>query len=131
MTIGDSSTVTAEARGKAHLQTYEGQIIDLDEVLFIPGFDRNIISLGRFAQKGHHVEMCGEVIKVWSLDKKMHLKFERKENLYYLKASPRDTSDDTVMSVDGKVTKVDINKAHTVLGHLGTNLLEKTAKEIG
>ncbi|WP_317203071.1 hypothetical protein [Janthinobacterium sp.] len=83
VTISDSSTVTAKARGKAHLQTEYGQIIDLDEVLFIPGFDRNIISVERFAQKGHHVEMCGKVIKVcdsvWSLDKKTHLKFERND----------------------------------------------------
>ena len=27
--------------------------------------------------------------------------------------------------------KVDINDAHTVLGHIGKALLEKTAKEIG
>ena len=35
------------------------------------------------------------------------------------------------MSTLQKGNKVDINDAHTVLGHIGKALLEKTAKEIG
>ena len=63
VTIGDSSTVKAEARGMAHLKTTEGQMVDLEDTLYIPEFDRNIISLGRFALKGHRIEMCDAVIK--------------------------------------------------------------------
>ena len=39
VTIGDSSTVKAEARGTAHLKTMEGQAVDLDDTLYIPEFD--------------------------------------------------------------------------------------------
>ena len=136
VTIGDSSTVKAEAHGMAHLKTTEGQMVDLDDTLYIPEFDQNIISLGRFALKGHRIEMCDAVIKVWSRYDKHYLRFEREGNLYYLTASPRRLSGDeeeTAMSMSTlqKGNKVDINDAHTVLGHIGKALLEKTAKEIG
>ena len=79
--------------------------------------------------------MCDAVIKVWSRDDKHYLQFEREGNLYYLTASPRHLSGDeeeTAMSMSTlqKGNKVDINDAHTVLGHIGKALLEKTAKEI-
>ena len=49
VTIGDSTTVTAEGCGTACLTTSEGQDLQLEDCLYIPDFDRNIISLGRFA----------------------------------------------------------------------------------
>ena len=57
VTIGDSTTVTMEGRSKACLTTSEGQYLQLEDCLYIPDFDRNIISLGRFASKGHRIEM--------------------------------------------------------------------------
>ena len=71
VTIGDSMTVTAEGRGTACLTTSEGQDLQLEDCLYIPDFDRNIISLGRFASKGHRIEMTKPWIKVWSLNGKL------------------------------------------------------------
>ena len=70
VTIGDSTTVTADGRGTACMTTSEGQDLQLDDCLYFPNFDRNIISLGRFASKGHQIEMTKLWIKVWSLYEK-------------------------------------------------------------
>ena len=98
----------------AHLKTAEGQMVDMDDTLYIPEFDRKIISLRRFALKGHRIEMCDVVIKVWSCDDIHHLRFEREGNLYYLMASPRHLRDNEEeaampMSTLQKGNKVDIN----------------------
>jgi hypothetical protein len=87
VTIGDLSSVTATGRGTASLVTSEGHKLDLDECLYILEFDRNICSLGRFAKKGHKIEMTEPWIKVWS--KKQSLDFKRDGDLYYLTASKR------------------------------------------
>ena len=80
--------------------------------------------------------MCDTVIKVWSRNDKHYLRFEREGNMYYLTASPCHLSDyeeetAMLMSMLQKGNKVDINDAHTVLGHIGKALLDKMAKEIG
>ena len=83
-------------------------MVDLEDTLYIPEFDRNIISLGRFALKGHHIEMCDAVIKVWSRNDKHYLRFEREGNLYYLTASPRHLNGDeeeTAMSMSTLLTQ--------------------------
>ena len=81
VTIGDSTTVTANGRGTACLATSEGKDLNLADCLYIPQFDRNIISLGRFASKGHRIEMTESWIKVWSLNENC---------LLYTSPSPRD-----------------------------------------
>ena len=126
VTIGDSTTVTANGRGMACLATSEGKYLNLEDCLYIPQFDRYIISLGRFPSKGHRIEMTESWIKVWSL----------KGSLYYLTASPRkegedEKGDSEIMQVIQKVGKVEVNDAHVLLGHIGKMLLEKNAKLIG
>ena len=83
VTIGDSATVTANRRGTACLATLEGKDLNLEDCLYIPQFNRNIISLGRFASKGHQIEMTESWIKVWSLNEKEFLTFNREGSLYY------------------------------------------------
>ena len=132
-TIGDSTTVTANGRGTACLATSEGKDLNLEDCLYIPQFDRNIISLGRFASKGHWIEMMESWIKVWSLNEKELLKFNREGSLYYLTESLRKESDDEkgdseIMQVIQKGGKVEVNDAHALLGHIGKTLLAKERK---
>ena len=94
VTMGDSTTVTEHERGMACLATAKGKDLNLEDCLYIPQFDRNIISLGRVASKGHRIEMTESWIKVWSLNEKEFLKFIREGSLYYLTASPRKESED-------------------------------------
>ena len=114
VTIGDSTTVTAEGRSTACLTTLEGQDLQLEDFLYIPDFDRNIISLGRFASKGHRIEMTKLWIKVWSLNGKNSLKFEREGSLNYLTTSPCQKDEDeegnniSAMQVIQKGSTVDI-----------------------
>ena len=110
--------------------------LNLEDCLYIPQFDRNIIFLGRFASKGHRIEMTQSWIKVWSLNEKEFLKFNREGSLCYLTASPRKESEDEkgdseIMQVIQKGGKVEVNDAHVLLGHIGKTLLEKSAKLIG
>jgi hypothetical protein len=130
VTIGDSSTMKATARGVATLLTEAGPV-NLEECLYIPEIDRNIISLSRFAIKGHHIEMGATMIKVWSIDKKQHLAFKREGSLYYLLAKPTKGKEAIMQTTLQKGSTVDRNVAHILLGHLGHTLLEKTAKLIG
>ena len=51
VTIGDLTTVTANGRGTACLATLEGKDLNLEDCLYIPQFDRNIISLGRLRRR--------------------------------------------------------------------------------
>ena len=72
-------------------------------------------------------------IKVWSLNGKYFLKFDREGSLYYLTASPcqKDEDDEennvSAMKVIQKDSTMDINDAHMLLGHIGKTLLEKSA----
>ena len=67
-------------------------------------------------------------IKVWSLNGKNSLKFDREGSLYYLMASPfqkdEDEEDNNVsaMQVIQKDSTIDINDAHMLLGHIGKTL---------
>ena len=69
-------------------------------------------------------------IKVWSLNEKEFLKFNREGSLYYLTASPRkegedEKGDSEIMQVIQKGGKVEVNDAHVLLGHIGKTLLER------
>ena len=128
VTIGDSSSVTATGRGTASLVTSEGHKLDLDECLYIPEFDRNICSLGRFAKKGHDIEMTLPWIKVWSKNKKQSLDFKRDGDLYYLTASKRqghEGSTNIAMQALQKGETVNVNLAHALLGHPGKALFDQ------
>ena len=115
VTIGDSTTVTLDGRGTTCLTTSAGQDLQLDSCLYIPNFNRNIISLGRFASKGHWIEMTKPWIKVWSLNGNNSLKFDREGSLYYLMACPcqkdKDQEDNNVsaMQVIQKGSTMDIS----------------------
>ena len=92
--------------------------------------------MGRFASKAHWIEMTESWIKVWSLNEKEFLKFNREGSLYYLTASPHkegedEKGDSEIMQVIQKGGKVEVNNAHVLLGHISKMLLEKSAKLIG
>ena len=69
-------------------------------------------------------------IKVWSLNGKNSLKFDREGSLYYLMASPCQKGEDeeeknlSVMQVIQNDSTMDINDAHMLLGHISKTLLE-------
>lgn len=136
--IGNSEEMKATHQGDvvplfAHDDSRD---VDLNDALLIPEFDHNIMSLAKFAEKGHKIIMSKENIKVHSKDEKITRTFKKDGTLYYLNTTSRkgnDTEDDkdTAMQALTKGTKVDINLAHELLGHLRQVLVKKTARDIG
>jgi hypothetical protein len=73
-------------------------------------------------------------IKVWSKNKKQSLGFKRDGDLYYLTASKhhgKEGSNAIAMQALQKGDIVNLNLAHTLLGHPGKALFDQTIKLVG
>ena len=57
--VGNGHECKAKCFGKAKLKGVNGGLLFLDKVLYIPGFTKNIISLGRLTSKGNTMTASG------------------------------------------------------------------------
>jgi hypothetical protein len=61
--IADHRTLTAEGMGKIAIEGKNGKRAIIEEVLYVPGMQCNLLSVGQFIQKGYSVIMKDDTLK--------------------------------------------------------------------
>ena len=55
MELGDDSTYKIEGVGSTSLQLYSGTVLHIDDVLYVPGLKKNLLSIAGLEDKGYRV----------------------------------------------------------------------------
>ncbi len=140
--VGNNETMKATAIGDLTLeQKNTGKKLKLEEVMVVPGFAKNLISVGRFTEKGNVFVAGKEGSKILSESGDM-LKFETgSDEMAYLIASrikgeqnlfkvKRIVENNEEMEKKERKQYVDINEAHQKFGHATESVTRETLKEL-
>lgn len=133
LVTANQSVVPVHLEGPVQVEVNDGTKFVLSNCMFVPGMRNNIISLAALALEGHTVQMTNTGINVNLLNDAGFLHFQRKGHLYYMNARPLTTRSAQVAQMTTGTVKqitVDINHAHRIFGHLGEQLVRKTAKRL-
>ena len=140
--VGNNETMKATAIGDLTLeQKNTGKKLKLEEVMVVPGFAKNLISVGRLTEKGNEFVAGKEGSKILNESGDM-LKFETgSDGMAYLIAS-RVKGEQKLFNVERiveedeetekKVRKqyMDINEAHQKFGHATESVVRETLKAL-
>jgi len=126
VTIGDGKAMTAKLTGSKPtvLMDGTGNKIELKEMLFIPSFNKKIISLSRLLDDGYQVQAWTKEHFILHKDKQQ-LKIHRKQGqvMYYITGTVLGINE--VFQVE---RSMEINEAHDKLAHVGEDILRQTMK---
>ena len=137
VTIGDGSKIIGRIQGSILLQTSNQIKFKLYNVLYIPGFNRNILSLARILEKGNEITADSESMKLLRGASSLTLMKEHTSGMYVMKAtrmSPKPWQ--SLHLAENKEEKpekpktVDINEAHDKLGHAYEQVIRRTCKRL-
>ena len=64
MRVGSGQEISTAVVGKARLVFYNNKFIVLDNVYFIPGFSRNLISLSKLHEQGFNISFNNNLIVI-------------------------------------------------------------------
>ena len=131
--IGDGRKIPATHTGSVCLQDKDRNTITLHNVLLVPEFAKHIISTGRLVEKGNNILMSKNQMTINNQKNEMELMKQGK--CFYLYATRRDPVKRRCdnISEDVYVTdvRIDINKAHDKMGHLGETVLQSACTAAG
>lgn len=118
--LGNDNQLEAEGEGPVEIKTVDG-ILCLEQVLYVPGLNRNLISYGQAEQDGFLFTNSknGITLEHPSQMKKIHAR--RQKNLYII-ASLQDDQEEQVNAI--KMIKGSSLQWHYRLGHIGASTLE-------
>lgn len=74
MKLADSKSLMEEGMGKIFIQRKEGKTSLMEDVLFVPSMQSNLLSMGQMVEKGLSVIMEGDSLKLYDKKKRMVLK---------------------------------------------------------
>ena len=69
MELGDDSTYKIEGVGSTSLQLDSGTVLHIDDVLYIPGLKKNLLSVVGLEDKGYRVLFIDNKFFLWGKDK--------------------------------------------------------------
>ncbi|GJZ13008.1 kinase RLK-Pelle-WAK family protein [Tanacetum coccineum] len=84
--LGDNKTCTIKGTGKVKIQLHDGSSFILEDVRYVPGLKRSLISLGTLEKEGYTVQMQMGRIKVIKGCRVMMTGIRKKNCLYTLEA---------------------------------------------
>ena len=84
VTIGDGSIVQAHWKGTVYLRINSGHILKLTNVLFIPGFNRNILSLPRLLEHTCWIKGDNSIMALYQGSLKILLVKDKHSGMFYL-----------------------------------------------
>ncbi|GKA98354.1 hypothetical protein Tco_0826291 [Tanacetum coccineum] len=84
--LGDNRTCTIKGKGKVKIQFHDGSSFILEDVRYVPGLRRSLISLGTLEKEGYTVKMQMGRIKVIKGCRVMMTGIRKKNCVYTLKA---------------------------------------------
>jgi hypothetical protein len=128
ISVADGSVIWCSGIQDVHLVSNNGTTVMLVDCLYVPEFNKSIISSGKLTQEGNSIVITENEITISSEGHSQELKFEKRSGLYYLQAGLANQAN---MVAGPDRVPVNINDAHLILGHVGETLLRKTALHIG
>jgi len=72
--LADHRVLVAEGTGNIAIEGKDGKMATIEEVLYIPGMQCNLLSVGQFIQKGYSVTMKDNVFKLFDKHQRLILK---------------------------------------------------------
>ena len=156
--IGDGSSVQAQWIGDVYLRINSGHVFKLHDVLYIPGFSKNILSLARLLERTCWIKGDNHIMALYQGSLKILMVKDEVSGMFYLHSKrldsppemcavahviPPDEEDDDhpQEQVDGEQVvdteakdskrKMDINDAHEKMGHSCASVLIATCKQMG
>ena len=68
VTIADGKKLIVKGAGTVKLTGLDGKGIRMVEVLYIPGLDRRLLSVGKLAERGMNVDFSRSYCVIWNKD---------------------------------------------------------------
>jgi hypothetical protein len=111
--VGNGEDAKAERIGDVEMIVGENDKFLLKDVLYVPGFLKNVVSLTKILNNGITVQLDKDHVKFGMNRKILKINKHRKDDMGYIKSRTKTPS--KIMATDQK--KMDINEAHEKLGH--------------
>jgi hypothetical protein len=148
--IGDGTTLTPTKKGTFRLVNTKNQVLILHNVLHVPTFKKNIISVGSLMARGNTLAPTESAMILERNSATMHL--TPLQNMFYFVGHRRldevhnnaagtnapsdgdgdgDNDDKTADKKKKPPSPVDINEVHNKMGHFGEAMLQKTYQDMG
>ena len=137
VTIGDGSKIVGRLQGSLLLHTTSNHKVKLNHVLYLPGFNRNILSMARLLEHGNEIMADSDSLALIKGATRLTLLKETKGGMFSLQATRLAPNPWTsVHLADSKSDHetapktTDINEAHDKLGHAHEDILKRTCKKL-
>jgi hypothetical protein len=117
----------AERIGDVEIIVRENNKLLLKDVLYVPGFLKNVVSLSKIVNDGITVQLDKDHVKFEMNGNISRINKHRKDDMWYIKSRTKTPS--KIMATDQK--KMDINEAHKKLGHPSERTTRMTIESYG
>lgn len=136
--VGSRHTLKALGVGTVTMAVQERnttQILNLDNVLYVPNMRRNLISIGKLTDDGFTVTVCDAHIQ-FSKDAECILSAGRDNGLYTIYAAPLSDHDPGTQNASNALQtelteKVSLREAHRALAHIHIEKVKKYLVDAG
>jgi hypothetical protein len=128
--IAAGQSHTVQGKGKVFVQLPDGEIKCIDNVLYVPGVHRNLLSVGCIANQGYTLEFVKSTCIIWDLQtRQIFARAERLNNrgLYQLKA--QSVLNTAICSLEQSKAVQTALLWHRRLGHLNFESLYRLSHE--
>uniref|UniRef100_A0AAV1U517 Polyprotein n=1 Tax=Peronospora matthiolae TaxID=2874970 RepID=A0AAV1U517_9STRA len=131
ITIADGSEVEAQGVGTVRVQLKTGEVIRIEETLWVPGLDRRLLSISALSKRGLQVIFSDLSCQIRS-NTEVVAQIPRRNKMYVLECSPAEVANvcgetsQEQESSDGSGA-ADLQVWHARLGHLSTKMLKGMA----
>ena len=139
VTVGNREKARIVKKGDLLLQTVENKaIFDLDDVMNVPGFQKNVISASRWIEQ-HGLQLLFDKNKLTIINKhgqKMVITKQPNESMFYLDVVRLDPAtreegalvlaNEAKRTANPSAKKLDINEAHRKFAHMNADTLKRT-----
>ncbi|POM63711.1 Polyprotein [Phytophthora palmivora] len=122
VTLADGKKLRVAGQGTVKLTSLNGKHIKMMEVLYIPGLDRRLLSVGKLADRGLTVEFQRSSCVIWS--KTCAIASGRKVGKAYM----LDREQEEAQFVEYAGTGSQWERWHARMGHLSENAMTKTQR---
>jgi hypothetical protein len=125
--VGNGEDAKAERIGDVEMIIGENDKFLLKDVLYVPGFLKNVVSLSKIVNNRITVQLDKDHVKFGMNGKILMINKHRKDDMWYIKSRTKTPS--KIMATDQK--QVDINEAHEKLGHPSGRTTRLTIESYG
>ena len=156
VTVGTGNTVRAKYSGSVIIQQDKTQsVIVLNNVLYVPEFNQNIISVNSLLRQGYRMECDNNRINLMHKTKALEITKDNMHSMFYLQGIRKEKNKNvrtfnksvcnnlnahkldiqrkdesiTPEALKDKVISMDINIAHDSFGHVSEEILRRFCKE--